>query len=160
MGSPFTEEMFTIDGMVVCFTCKTPKSVDQFKSRRLSIKNDDGSRTRVAKCLDCIGRRTVPYDPDKQRNENLTRMYGITAEAEREMNNRQQGLCAICGKRPSGAKKQSYRLHVDHDHTTGKVRGLLCQSCNHGVGNFKDDPALLEAAIAYIKASHLDSEPV
>lgn len=56
--------------------------------------------------------------------------------------------CGICGAtESSGGKKQ---LHVDHDHTTGKIRGLLCNHCNLGIGHFKDDTELLQAAIKYL----------
>ena len=56
----------------------------------------------------------------------------------------QGGLCAICGAAPAA--------HVDHDHATGAVRQLLCFNCNGGLGQFKDDPALLRVAARYIEA--------
>jgi len=64
----------------------------------------------------------------------------------------QQGRCAICGDPPDpdGVRAAS-RLHADHDHTTGMVRELLCVRCNSGVGLFRDDPALLRVAAAYIE---------
>ena len=55
-------------------------------------------------------------------------------------------LCMIC-KSPPGRKS----LHIDHDHKTGKVRGLLCQKCNVGLGNFNDNVDLLNKAISYLK---------
>jgi hypothetical protein len=58
---------------------------------------------------------------------------------------KQHGGCAICGK-TSGKR----RLHVDHCHSTKKVRGLLCVNCNFGLGNFKDDPHMLVEAITYL----------
>lgn len=41
-------------------------------------------------------------------------------------------------------------MHIDHDHRTGKVRGILCQACNLGLGKFRDDPALIKSAIRYL----------
>lgn len=83
-------------------------------------------------------------------------LYGITSQEYFELLDRQNGVCAICGKtNPSGR-----RLSVDHDHfccastkSCGKcIRGLLCELCNRGLGNFKDDPLLLENAINYLHA--------
>lgn len=56
----------------------------------------------------------------------------------------QSGKCLICNEIPK-------RLVVDHCHTSGKVRGLLCDHCNTGLGRFKDSPELLMAAIRYLK---------
>ena len=58
---------------------------------------------------------------------------------------RQNGHCAICNEVP-----ENQPLAVDHDHKTGEVRELLCTSCNVGLGHFKDDPDLMQAAIEYI----------
>jgi len=75
------------------------------------------------------------------------RKYGITGiEYEKLMNN-QNNKCAICGKEPNGYYK---RLGVDHDHVTGKVRGLLCPNCNTAVGLLKDDIVILSRAIDYL----------
>jgi hypothetical protein len=61
----------------------------------------------------------------------------------------QDGKCAIC--RTDKWPGNGNRPHVDHCHATGKVRGILCTSCNNGLGRFKDRVDLLEAAIAYLK---------
>ncbi|RYZ11691.1 MAG: hypothetical protein EOO70_09575 [Myxococcaceae bacterium] len=61
----------------------------------------------------------------------------------------QNGACAVCGSRESGNKNHP-RLVVDHDHTTGKVRGLLCHGCNVGLGSFRDSSSRLFAAAAYL----------
>lgn len=58
----------------------------------------------------------------------------------------QGGKCAICG----GTNPGGHRLAVDHDHTTGAVRGLLCHACNAGIGKLRDDPALLRVAADYL----------
>jgi hypothetical protein len=59
---------------------------------------------------------------------------------------KQNGLCAICGKNP-----EKTRLSVDHNHTTGEVRGLLCRQCNTGIGLFNDKIELLSKAVEYLK---------
>jgi len=68
------------------------------------------------------------------RNRQLQNTYGISLDDYNELLALQSGKCAICGKHQS---KFSYPLHVDHDHKTGKVRGLLCSGCNGGLGHFE-----------------------
>lgn len=78
----------------------------------------------------------------------LRNTYGITLEKYFELVDFQGGGCSICGreKEPNGIM-----LSVDHDHTTGKVRGILCYSCNKALGLFYDDIKNLERAINYLK---------
>lgn len=75
----------------------------------------------------------------------LRKNYGLTLEVYEAMVISQDGRCAICTKRPKG------KLHVDHDHRTQKVRGLLCGKCNRGIGMMDDDPEILRAAIGYLR---------
>lgn len=82
------------------------------------------------------------------RDYQLRRNYGITAEQYEEMSARQHGLCAMCEHVCSSGKQ----LAVDHCHSTGKVRALLCMNCNQGIGKFKDNPELLRKAADYIEA--------
>lgn len=74
--------------------------------------------------------------------------FGITLDEYNAILVSQNGGCAICGQ-PPGVK----RLHVDHDHATGKVRGVLCGPCNHALGLMKDDPERLRKAATYIEQS-------
>lgn len=78
------------------------------------------------------------------RNCILKNSYGISLEEYSKMLEKQSGVCAICGR------KDKTTLCVDHDHKTGKVRGLLCHQCNLGIGNFDDNIPSLEKAIKYI----------
>lgn len=84
------------------------------------------------------------------RNARL-RHYGLTTEQYDEMLAAQSGACAICGATEAGA--WGGRLPVDHDHSTGRVRGLLCHNCNGALGQFGDDPDRLIAAAAYLLAN-------
>lgn len=79
------------------------------------------------------------------------RKYGITAADYQKMIVEQGGVCAICLCPPTGRDKRHLRLHVDHCHTTGRVRGLLCYRCNLGAGFFGDDPDRLERAAGYLR---------
>lgn len=81
----------------------------------------------------------------------IRRLYGISSFEYDEMLKRQSGGCAICGSTAPGASTKRKRFDVDHSHATGKVRGLLCQSCNLGLGKFKDDLNYLRAAILYLE---------
>jgi hypothetical protein len=81
------------------------------------------------------------------RRSYLKRTFGITLEQYEQMLEEQGGVCAICERPPS----EKYSLHVDHDHFTGRIRGLVCFPCNEGLGLFQDDPDLLKRAIAYVE---------
>ena len=86
----------------------------------------------------------------KYREENLRKMYGIGHADYERMLEEQGGGCAICGSsKPNGNSRRW--LHVDHCHETGLVRGVLCSTCNSGLGSFGDDIGRLEAAVLYLK---------
>jgi hypothetical protein len=80
---------------------------------------------------------------DHRKNRVYQRIYGITLADYWRMYKEQDGHCAICTKQMS--------LVVDHNHQTGRVRGLLCGSCNRGIGYLGDDPIRLQRASEYLK---------
>ena len=129
----------------ICTGCGNEKLIKEFPW------NKEKSRP-LAKCYDC---RNEIYEGDENakaraRNRNLLKQYGITLEDYDSLVLEQKGKCLICGI-PQENLKQG--LHVDHNHKTGKIRGLLCGSCNGGLGLFKDNILLLRKAIKYIKNS-------
>ena len=77
----------------------------------------------------------------------LKKMYGISLEQYETMRIEQNYCCAICGKREDNGKR---KLHVDHDHKTGKIRSLLCFKCNGGIGAFNEDISLLDKVKCYL----------
>jgi DNA-directed RNA polymerase subunit RPC12/RpoP len=103
-------------------------------------------KRRNQRCDECRSKHQKPYllDLTKSRDKHLRRFYRMTENDFQRMNQEQNGGCAICGEKPD-------RLHVDHDHNAGRVRGLLCGSCNRMIGIAKEDPARLAAAIKYLK---------
>lgn len=110
-----------------CSRCKEVKPADAFALNRTT-------RT---------GLQSVCYACHRDRR------YGLAPGQFDQMMAGQGGKCAICRQKCP----RQMELSVDHDHTTGKVRGLLCQNCNAALGMFKDDPALLGRAIDYLKAA-------
>jgi hypothetical protein len=106
--------------------------------------NSDGLQSQ---CKDCVNKANLP----NQRKNHLKTLYGITLEEYDRLLQEQGGLCAIC-RQPETAqyKGKVMPLHVDHDHATKKVRGLLCRSCNYALGNVRDSILILEAAIRYL----------
>jgi hypothetical protein len=82
-------------------------------------------------------------DFTERKDRDLRRKYGITLDVWNAMYAAQRGRCAICDR-------SDQRLVVDHDHHSGAVRGLLCVTCNSGLGMLQDDPDLLDTARDYI----------
>lgn len=82
-----------------------------------------------------------------KREGKLWLRYGIKLKDWFDMLAFQKSRCAICGIHQDDVKKV---FHVDHCHKTNKVRSLLCEECNHGIGNFKDNPNLLLRAFEYL----------
>lgn len=89
------------------------------------------------------------------RERNLFRAYRVFASEADAQEAHQGHMCAICGL-PSEESKR--RLHVDHCHATGRMRGRLCSECNLGLGKFKDDPHILEIAAAYLRSYQEDGQ--
>jgi hypothetical protein len=90
----------------------------------------------------------TPEYKEHQRDRSLKRIYGISIEDYNLLFTNQDGSCAICKIHQSKLKRP---LDVDHDHETGKVRGLLCSNCNTSLGLLKDSTELLSHAIKYLE---------
>lgn len=110
-------------------------------------------------------RRRREADPEQTRRYALKRLYGITPERYDEMRAAQDYRCAICGvseseidvgkvggrPRADGTRAVVFPLHVDHCHTSGQVRSLLCPDCNRMIGCAKEDAGILRAASLYVE---------
>lgn len=125
-----------------CTRCGETKPLENFYSDR---RSSDGKQGRCKPCHNDRGHHNN-YS-ENRRKWNLFTKYGISVEQYEELLLRQGGVCKICGNECSSGR----RLSVDHCHETGRVRGLLCVNCNHGVGKFNDDPERLEAAARYLR---------
>lgn len=117
-----------------CGPCRAQREVEAREARRLAsaaYRRRHPDRVRVQ------NRRT------HARPRYLQRQYGVTTQQFDAMTAEQGGRCAIC-------QRTQDPLHVDHDHGTGRVRGLLCGACNRGIGIFGEDASRLEAALDYL----------
>jgi hypothetical protein len=136
----------------VCKTCNKEKSFDNFPKNKMY---KDGIRPH---CIECRREYEVesyhkhkhkrPYDYQYHRNDKLKRIYGISYAEYLNMLEAQGGCCAICGTNDTGKRKA---FAVDHNHETGKVRGLLCSNCNTGIGNLKENEGIMLRAIEYLR---------
>jgi len=138
-----------------CVECKQSKSLFDFEEDR---RSRDGFSVQCKNCL--TGKTKEKKEVDRSREyqdftisnttaKRLKHIYKITKDDYRLMFEQQKGLCAICGK--SERKSKRTMLSVDHCHKTGKVRGLLCSTCNIALGAAQDDITLLQNAIEYLR---------
>ena len=142
-------------GINRCASCGLFKGDDQFSS---SQRWDGSKRKTSYECRPCSTVRARKYratlDPGvkkaKARQWNIKNAYGMVESDYEAMASAQGDRCAICDG--SDPKHVSGKWNIDHDHKTGKVRALLCGSCNRGLGKFEDDPARLRAAADYLEA--------
>lgn len=130
----------------VCLTCGLEKPITEFHKQ--ATKKDPNRRK--PHCRSCWSKIRKDRTPEHNRRYNLKRCYGITPEEYDKMLREQGGTCAICRGTESVG-----RLAVDHCHSTGKVRGLLCTNCNQAIGKLKDDAQLLRNAINYLEVSRV-----
>ena len=141
--------------MKTCTVCKKNKPLLDFYNYKAS---KDGKAYRCKPCDDDARNKWKSKNPEKahlsQRGRNLKHKYGVTLEWYNAKLKEQNYCCAICKTKENKVMRgaiEGLNFAVDHDHTTGKVRGLLCNQCNRALGMFKDSPELIEKAIQYLE---------
>jgi len=130
-----------------CSKCGVEKDISEFGKRSGAYDGLKGA------CRPCENSRNKQYrTPDKSRvwslKWRLANRYGIKQEDFTGMMEAQGYKCAICSDE---LDFDSGKFAVDHNHTTGDVRGILCPSCNHGIGKLKDNPSVLRSAAQYLE---------
>ena len=138
--------------MRACTSCGEDKLPDEFywTSRR------NGERVRHTKCKPCRKRQFKVWRESEsgrkwKRKQGYAKL-GIDLATYAEMFDSQGGVCAIClGQEKKRRNGRVVALAVDHNHSTGQVRGLLCHKCNSGLGAFCDDLLLVERAASYLQ---------
>ena len=131
-----------------CRDCGTQAWTDEdLELFRTNTRSRYGKDNHCKVCHQKAGRDYWKYG--NGRNTRL-KQYGITADQYDEMYTNQKGCCKICGMHSTEVHQEKEFLSVDHCHNTGQVRGLLCDSCNLGLGKFYDSITNLENAIKYL----------
>lgn len=131
-----------VESSKICFKCKKLKAFQEFWKH--------GKRKLQSRCKVCIREDMRDYRknfPEQHAANCRKSRYGISRKDYEILMKQQKDVCAIC-KRKDRHKKF---LSVDHCHKTGKIRGLLCSSCNVGIGRLEDSTKLLKAALRYLK---------
>lgn len=108
-----------------------------------------GRQNKCKKCNREERQRARNNDPHLGKNSRYLRLYGISYNDVKKIQQKQKNVCAICGT--SEPKGNGKAFHVDHNHSTNEVRGLLCGACNIGLGLFNDSPEQLQKAIKYLE---------
>lgn len=101
-------------------------------------------------------------NPDSYKDQYLKKRFGVSLEWYNDRLASQNGVCFICAREETATHQKTglpRMMAVDHCHTHGHVRALLCSKCNTGLGSFRDDPALLRAAADYLENHALPSSP-
>lgn len=137
--------------MKLCSKCKESKDIEQFyragSGRRSACKACESRTSKSRDNRSSWRKASLRYynkNKDKINTRKRYERYALTEEEYYGLLSHFNGECAICGSKDN--------LCIDHDHSTNEVRGLLCLTCNSGLGMFKDDCDQLAKAIEYIKA--------
>ena len=140
----------------ICKKCGVRKTPEEF----YFTSGKTYRRRTCKKCAEAMRKANLASKPPGEWEEHLRKRhlrtkYGISAEEFYKLLRSQEGQCSICRIDMDATTRQNVpkKVQVDHDHKTGQVRGLLCFSCNTGLGKFRDSEELLHAAIAYLKRS-------
>lgn len=135
-----------------CSKCQIDKTIEEYNVNRTYGSGRD------ARCKECLReyQRHLQSTPiyraklkEWTKRGKLKCRYGLTEERYAEILASQNGVCALCWKPPSGTLRQT-RLHVDHDHETGQIRGLLCNACNRALGQLGDNAEGIMNTLNYL----------
>lgn len=135
------------DPVKYCGCCEKTVSVNLFAKNKIK---KDGLQERCTPCRSKHHQKVKHLrakPTPEQKRKYLMKSYGLTKDQFDDMLTKQNNSCAICGTTDLGKPSPS----IDHCHTTGKVRGLLCNNCNRGLGLLKDSKEIIENAIKYLK---------
>lgn len=139
----------------VCTKCKLEKDINQF-----SKKNATGRKPSLQpRCKPCAAEDTKEWNLKNKatrKERYLKRVYNLSEIEYLNRLEKQNYKCLLCNSNFSGERTAPKAPVVDHCHTTGKVRGILCNECNRGLGYFRDNPEALTKAASYVQSTKDD----
>jgi Recombination endonuclease VII len=138
--------------MKTCKICGLEKSLTKFRSYRTKTKGFV-HRDECQECKYKYEKRRKASNPDSVKSWWLHKKFNMTLVQYKELEKSQGGVCAICSK-----SQNNKCLAVDHDHQTGKIRALLCDKCNRGIGLLGDSSTIISRALEYVKKHSNGSE--
>lgn len=141
VGSFFTRRVPSRVGLKVCSRCEKEQDSTEFHK---ASRSGDGLQSNCKECTRIANRKSHLKNVKKTPHYRRQQVYGLSSEQYAYMLILQGGLCSIC------SSELGQRPQVDHNHLTGKVRGLLCRNCNWGLGHFKDSLVVVRAAADYL----------
>lgn len=153
----------------VCKSCSVRKFKIEFPSHKQVVHMPDGSDryvyNRRSSCYECTNKKMTekkaklpPEHVKFARAKRKFSKYGLTIDSANDLLESQGGKCKICSLEISfSSEKCKNKACIDHCHKTGKIRGLLCNNCNSGIGYLQDSPEILEIAINYL-GSFMEAE--
>ena len=150
--------------MRICYLCQKNKPIAEFY-----ISN----RSRCKSCIKIKAKEWAKKNPQRRvevcktyqdkhiktiRQKRMEYQYGLSYEEFAKLLEVQGGGCAICKTKDSNTTNRKRDWCIDHDHSTGEVRGLLCDNCNVGIARLKDNIDILNSAIKYLKYNYSHME--
>jgi hypothetical protein len=155
VANKYSVEVFISDSEKECRKCGEIKAHSEFHKDSKNIYQK-GLSYYCKECGKANARRThkrrmeesgASNYKQKRRDQYYKREYGVSLKQRDELLKSQEGLCGIC---ESTLEESGALTHLDHCHSTGIIRGLLCTNCNRGLGHFKDSEEILDKAIKYL----------
>ncbi len=144
-------------GLGICTNCKETKTIDKFTR---DSRSKYGFRTRCKECLKSQSKKIAETDREKSRDSSrrghIKKKYNLTLEEYQQKLIDQEYQCYICKdsislKWMNFSEEKTKDAHLDHNHSTGKIRKFLCYRCNIGIGYLREDIGILKSAIDYLK---------
>ena len=136
-----------MEELKICTNCKVPKPLNEFHKRKNS---KDGHDHHCKECGNSRHRKKYVDDSEyriRKKHSYIKTVYKLSEADHIELMNKHNGKCAICDNK----FKSKTTTYIDHNHITGKVRGLLCPKCNMLLGNCNDNIEVLQSAIFYLR---------